>query len=583
MLHNSIVQANGRPSPNPSSRRTCRPGRRKGIGEPVSPGFPEKIVRDHLELLDSPRALTVWLLFKYQEHAQLVRLTCDPHHYNDSEVFRSAYAATKFLSKCVGLKTGINTKDVAIESARDAETSCKATNDRIKLSRKQDVSPNVAGYLYTAKRIISSILGPLPESFIDPGWSPGRTSVCSGHEVTGVHKYAGRLDVTVSARKAALCLLRDTPLWVSSVLNADGPCSALPSALVTVRGNTMITVPKSAKTDRTICYEPHMNIRLQLAVGSYLKRRLSKSGVNLYDQSINQRRCREASITGLLSTIDLSMASDTLSLELVWELLPIDWACLLDDLRSKYTTWPDGSELKNEKFSSMGNGFTFELESLVFYALASAVTSSVSVYGDDIIIPTVAYEEVTHLLSFCGFTVNNSKSFKTSYFRESCGADYFGGVDCTPFYLRCLPRILKDALILHNGVRSFYGRSAFPSRKASRMLRAWRSIHTIHLGPSGYGDGHYHVDFDEARPKRAGFSLDGWWFQSYVAVFRDNMMYGDRVSGHFSVGLGNAALCASLGPKRPRDLISSVSDRRMVTYKIHRGLANFCWPTIVWF
>jgi hypothetical protein len=89
------------------------------------------------------------------------------------------------------------------------------------------------------------------------------------------------------------------------------------------------------------------------------------------------------------------------------------------------------------KFSSMGNGCTFGLESLIFAAAARAVGSrDFCVYGDDIIIETELYEPLVTLLSALGFTTNSEKSFNQGPFRESCGVDAYLGTDITPFYVR---------------------------------------------------------------------------------------------------------------------------------------------------
>lgn len=543
----------------------------------------DRLIFDYLEALATPRALTVWLLYSSGEHRQLVELAMDPLHYDDREKFRLDWAATKFLSKCIGLRTGIDLKGVAIASAEEAELRCAETNRFLRQLRDNPgVNPALNVKLFHAQQIIAAILGPCPPSFRDGGWSSGRTTAAFGDEVASIYKYACRPDVTLSAWGPALRLLRDSPNWGAAVLNADGPCSVLPKALSIVEGNTLITVPKSAKTDRVICYEPHMNIRLQLAVGSYLKKRLLKRGINLSDQSVNQRRALQGSSDGALATIDLSMASDTLSAELVYQLLPIDWVELLDRLRSRYTLWPDGSQRLNEKFSSMGNGFTFELETLIFYALASVVTSNVSVYGDDIILPTDAFNEVSNLLENVGFSVNKRKSFATSLFRESCGMDAFGGLNCTPVYLRRLPKAREDVVKLHNAIRAWCDRGGKPLRKYMHMLRKWRNIHTCPLGPSGYGDGHYHVDFEDCTPRRAEDWVDGWWFKTYIRVARVSRLYGDRVSGRFSDRFGFAALCASLGPKHARSVIDLSVDRRQWTYRKDKVLASFTWPGIVW-
>jgi hypothetical protein len=324
-----------------------------------------------------------------------------------------------------------------------------------------------------------------------------------------------------------------------------------------------------------------MNIALQLSVGRLMRERLRRHGVNLDDQSINQRRAKLGSKFSSLATIDLRSASDTVAYEIVELLLPIDWVCLLNDLRSVYTKWPDGSYRKNEKFSSMGNGFTFELESLLFYAICSAVAKDVSVYGDDIVVPTEYFNISVEILEFFGFEINLSKSFSTGYFRESCGMEVFRGIAVSPVYLRSLPKTVDDVLKLHNRVSEFVGLDPYPRRDPwlRYLMKIRRRVPSLQ-GPKGYGDGHYHVDLDSALP-RAKFGLDGWWFDSFLRVYRKGV--GDSVNGlEFRSDAGPRALCASLSPKGARSTWDLTFDRRFFTIRRTRVLANFCWPGIAW-
>ena len=86
----------------------------------------------------------------------------------------------------------------------------------------------------------------------------------------------------------------------------------------------------------------------------------------------------------------------------------------------------------------MGNGFTFPLETLIFWALTASAcegdVDSVSVYGDDIICPRERADDVIDTLTMCGFKINLEKSFVEGPFRESCGCDYYKGIDIRPFY-----------------------------------------------------------------------------------------------------------------------------------------------------
>lgn len=596
--------------------------------EKVKPEQARRIVREFLERLDSPRALTCWLLFEAGgelELVQLVTLECKVDDYDSIERFRPAYAATKFLSKCKSLRTGIDTRAVAFESAVKAESSCSSTNQVWRDLASGSVRTEWEPEIHRAIFLIAKILGPVPDisgnpemdSFdpqsdpdwlqrlrvevfdksvkasrllrqpgrssqiyraIQVGWSKGRTTSASGPRLSPYNKYRSRLDVTVSALRFASRELRDSPWWGAAALQTAAPVSVLHRAFTVTKGNVMLTVPKNAKTDRVICYEPHMNIWLQLKVGRHMRSQLSRAGIDLANQSVNQRRARLASKTGHLATIDLRSASDTVSLELVNQLLPIDWVCLLDDLRSKYTLWPDNVWRKNQKFSSMGNGFTFELESLLFYAICSAVSGNVSVYGDDIILPTENFDRAVAFLKFCGFEVNTSKSFSTGPFRESCGEDAYLGESCTPVYLRALPESTWDVVKLHNQVDAFARRcNEMEWRKWGTLLHRWRKRFPTHLGPRGFGDGHYHSNLDEACPPRVGNGWEGWWFLSNSPEFKKGV---DSFKGYSVTSLA-AGLCATLGPKAVRSLWGSTIDRRLVKYRTIRVLASF-WPDALW-
>jgi hypothetical protein len=185
-----------------------------------------------------------------------------------------------------------------------------------------------------------------------------------------------------------------------------------------------------------------------------MRRRLKRFGVDLDDQSINQQYARVAYSCGL-STLDLSAASDTISRELVYHLLPLDWAVFLDSLRSPETL-VEGEWIRTEKFASMGNAFCFELETLIFWAICCSVVELlgsvgvVSVYGDDIIVPRESFEFVVECLNVCGFTVNAKKSFKDGYFFESCGNHFHRSVEVTPVYQKEVVNHPSEIIRAHN-------------------------------------------------------------------------------------------------------------------------------------
>ena len=221
----------------------------------------------------------------------------------------------------------------------------------------------------------------------------------------------------------------------------------------------------------------------QKGLGRSIRTALRRFNLDLDKNQVkHQQLAQEGSRNGTLSTIDLSNASDSVCYRIVKFLLPPDWFAVLARYRSPMTRVSKDPELwlRNEKFSSMGNGYTFELETLVFAALIAACGGNLGkdsfVYGDDIIVPGEITDHVIKLLEFCGFSLNREKSFTDGCFRESCGGDYFNGVDVRPYFLKIDPSNVLDWFNIHNGIyyrwREFttisYERNLF--RKLSNKL-----------------------------------------------------------------------------------------------------------------
>jgi len=247
---------------------------------------------------------------------------------------------------------------------------------------------------------------------------------------------------------------------VMAYMTIASQADSLPHDLEVVEGNVMFTVPKTAEIDRVACKEPEINMYCQRAVGEYLRSVLKKKGVDLDDQKVNQELARIGSIDGALATIDLSSASDSVTTQLVTELFPFEWTTLLMDLRSPYTH-VRGAWHRNEMIASMGNGFTFELESFIFWILVRAcsyftrVQGRINVYGDDIICPVGLRDSVEATLEFFGFSVNSEKSFWDGTFRESCGKHWDSGVEITPFYIKETPKTIPDWNHILNSLRKW--------------------------------------------------------------------------------------------------------------------------------
>lgn len=210
-------------------------------------------------------------------------------------------------------------------------------------------------------------------------------------------------------------------------------------------------VPKTAKTHRSIAVEPLGNGLVQKGIDQYLRLRLKRVGIDLSDQSRNQRMARQGSLDDRLPegyvTLDLKAASDSIALEVVRTLLPEAWFSFLNCCRSPEYVLPCGAKKRYEKFVSMGNGFCFPLETLIFASVLSQHGKAGvdwSVYGDDIIVRKNVGEIVVGQLEELGFTLNQDKSFLKGPFRESCGADWFEGEDVRPFVWDFRLRTVSD-------------------------------------------------------------------------------------------------------------------------------------------
>lgn len=428
----------------------------------------------------------------------LTNYSCDySDHRSPSEV-KLERQVEAFFSKNASLPLNINRSEVALKKFLDAEEKCRKMNTLLRSSATLEYKTKVDGRLYfEVARKVAEVLGPCPSlDELDFGFGPGANVGLS--RLTSVRrKLSANPTCTANAWKYVKYLQESYPHW-----------NCLKKVIPAMHGK-LTFVPKNAKTDRSIVVEPMVNTFLQKGVGLYLKARLQKFGVNLKNQKRNQELARKGSLDGSLATIDLSSASDTISREVVAAILPIDWWVLLEDLRTHEVKLPDGRVIVLQKFSSMGNGFTFELESLIFFCLAKVVCPDgiVSIYGDDIIIPSTHYNVMAYALHQFGFDINPSKSFWTGKFRESCGKDYFGGIDVRPCYVEDRLSI-KELFRLHN----FFRREA--NDEVCQLILKYIPKRFRIFGPDGFGDGHLLGDHPrQIYRKNIGWS--GYTFRTF--------------------------------------------------------------------
>jgi hypothetical protein len=321
--------------------------------------------------------------------------------------------------------------------------------------------------------MIRDILGPLSDEVILGSFSGGASTSRRRTESHPAQKFIGKADMTEGLEPFVELLTRHVPMFRQYASSFQD--------LNLVRGNILFTVPKKTDIDRCACKEPDINMYLQKGVGAHIRRRLRRNGINLNDQSINRRLAKEGSINNLLMTLDLSAASDSMCISVVQSLLPKLWFEYLDSIRS-HETLIDEEYVRLEMFSSMGNGFTFELESLIFYVLTRTVqyfkgiSGVCSVYGDDIIAMSSLYDDLTFVLGKFGFSTNADKSFHEGPFRESCGGHYHNGEDITPFYLKREPSTLTDLIRFTNQFRQWVFSSPFRQYECANSFQLWKSL-----------------------------------------------------------------------------------------------------------
>lgn len=470
-----------------------------------------------LNCLDTRVARSVKSLLKSGHHRELLDLSLDPHSYSNADLFGRDLAAVSLLSKFPGLNTGYDLEQEALKSFRWGEDQCRQTNARFRAAYDTPTL-GVSGesLIWEARRKISRLLGEFSwnDAIQHCAFTTGASVGFRRSMGDPFYKFSGLPETTRRAAMLCCCLVEYHPSWAYSIRERQGLDPV--NWVRVVAGNKVAIVPKNAKTGRTIAAEPSGLMFVQKGIGNLLREKLVRVGVYLNDQTHNQRLACEGSIDGSFATLDLKGASDTVSYELVKALLPSDWFEAMDLVRSEFGTLPSGEIVRYQKFSSMGNAYTFELESLIFWALTSAVLELLpsdrdcrfAVYGDDLIVPTAAAGWLVELLSYCGFTTNERKSHTSGPYRESCGKHYFLGVDVTPIYVRKPIDSIARQYWFANAVRRLAGQCTDGDVADPRYFGVWQSVvddvprALRRFVPLGLGDAGFSATFQEALPRR---------------------------------------------------------------------------------
>lgn len=311
----------------------------------------------------------------------------------DEQFFAAQLSA---LTKRMEGLQGFDPESKARSRWEAAEHRCRRTNQRIRAwSRRMEKVRPYAGYLDAARRFVHAVLGDTPyeertfsEILGSCRFGPGTTTTTHGDATHLCAKLTSEWVATPTCMPFVIAALARVPV-VHQLLGFDNgsflcldPDGFRGAVVEKTRchdsNDNVMWVPKNSETHRAIGQPVLLNGFVQNGIGDWLTKRLQVFGIDLLDQSHNQRLARKGSMPdrhprGSWCTIDLEMASDTISIEVVRLLLPPEWFTFLSNVRVPTYTL-DGQVRDYHKFSAMGNGFTFPLESLIFAALCHAVT-----------------------------------------------------------------------------------------------------------------------------------------------------------------------------------------------------------------
>ena len=466
--------------------------------------------------LDTPKSLACEIALRYKEYGVLADMAAQPAHYLEgpwgAEKYRRDAQACDFLRKSPLLPVRVSKRKAAEKTFTECEKQCSETNAMLRRMYQvpgmgeEPYQERLRHILCRAEKILGRILGKLPDS-LNGRFGPGTSYELKGQTFT---TYADKLWVTPHATQSALALFEHeywSTLWGRTRLSQDLPLPGI------VPGNRFTTVKKDALKDRGICIEPLGNLWGQLGIGGLIKRRLGAVGLHVGKtkppacpvEQLRTKRVRDgqyfhqhmawrSSLSGDFCTIDLSNASDTVAYWLVKWVTPPDWFEVIDALRSPCTLFK-GQNVVLEKFSSMGNGLTFELETGVFAAILAAgcnltIGQDLWVYGDDIILPSHMSREAMAILRACGFTPNMKKSFLSGPFRESCGGDFFSGNDVRSCFADGTFESPLEWIALHNQLRKKWPGATLCRKRCVDAIPSRLRLN----GPDRLGDQVLHSD-----------------------------------------------------------------------------------------
>lgn len=329
---------------------------------------------------------------------------------------------------------------------RDASASLNLSQKAVTsfLKYQEDISRprqcyklSTCSIIRKARSIVKEILGPYDEDeVIDNAMFGKRANV----NVPYTDSYLDRkVEVLTGSTEhirwfSQTIIPRDKILADS--LSEIGKTDLTPEYVETLK---LVTVPKAYDTERTIMPNTVIGAFHSEGLGRCIEQKLREHGLDIRRlQERHSRLVKKYSINRSHVTADLKRASDWFSSATVNMLVPRKWFNALKLGRISQVEYSN-QRYYCHSFMAMGIGYTFPLQTLLFYALLKAIAELtrveglISVYGDDLIYPRKMHAYVVRVFDDLGIILNKDKTFVETHFRESCGSDYYKGVDVRPY------------------------------------------------------------------------------------------------------------------------------------------------------
>lgn len=391
-------------------------------------------------------------------------------------------------------------------------------------------------------------------------YGPGSTVGVTGQDVNFVRKVGSNECTPWCVDLAARALVYDKATWAH--LGLDPVYSHLDTAREgfirvareqlkssVVSHDTLMFIHKGIKSLRSIGAQPTCSGMVQLGVhtvGTVLLK--ERANIDLSDQGWNQRLARDGSrdweSDDPLCTLDKSNASNLTALGLVQNLFPPNWAKFLIKTRTPGYTAPEqlgGGEHPYHMYAGMGNGTTFFIETLIFWAASYATQDlpleeyvrnhDFAVYGDDVILRRSHAKRYMRFANWLGYEFNPKKTFLDGPFRESCGADFWAGIPVRPVSLDSESGFLDLPTLVsfHNNLAD---NTRFPLRRACERIRQLSKEYLYPILPTDPqgNQGFRPVDvpyYDIVRDARGRPILSEPWQRPRVFVLETRPKWGD--------------------------------------------------------